>query len=205
MAVSVQTIIIGAGGFGREVGWIASLSGIEVIGYCDDAPDKASGIYGDKPLLGPLEKAAPSLSPGAFFHVAIGNNAIRRKVTERAIALGLRPVSVIAPSAVIAPGVKIGEGSFVGANSVLSIGVRIKKGVIINHLASIGHDVWIGDFAQICPCVGLSGGVTVGEEALLGTNASVLPLKRIGARAVIGIGATALRDVDDDDSIVRLR
>ena len=205
MAESVKTVVIGAGGFGREVAWIASLCGIEVIGFCDDAPEKSSGSYGGLPLLGPIEAAARSLPQGTRFHVAVGVNATRRSLTTRAIACGLQPVSIVAPTAVIAPNVEIGEGTFVGANAVLSVGVHVGNGVIINHLASIGHDVFIGDFAQICPCAGLSGGVSIGEEALLGTNASVVPLKRVGARAVVGIGAIALRDVADDDSIVRLR
>ena len=205
MKESLKAVVVGAGGFGREVAWIASLAGIEVVGFCDDAPDKAEGVYGGLPLLGSVEKAVRALPGGTRFHVAVGRNEARRSLTARAIAVGLEPVSVIAPTAVIAPGVQIGAGSFVGANAVLSVGVRVGQGVIVNHLASIGHDVSIGDFAQICPCAGLSGGVTVGEEALLGTNASVVPLKRIGNKAVVGIGAIALRDVADGDSIVRLR
>lgn len=198
-------VIVGAGGFGREVAWTASLRSIDVIGFCDDDPAKAAGEYGGHPLLGTVEQAARSLPEGTFFHVAVGRNDLRRRLTERAEACGLRPFSVIAPTAVLAPDVVLGPGAFIGANAVLSVGVRIGRGVIINHLSSIGHDVSIGDFAQICPCAGLSGGVVIGEEALLGTNASVVPLKRIGARAVVGIGAIALRDVEDDGSVIRLR
>lgn len=200
-----RVVIVGAGGFGREVAWIAGLCGVEVVGFIDDSPEKASGEYAGRPLLGPLRDVLARLPAGTFFHVAIGRNAVRRAVTEQAVAAGWRPLSIIAPSAIVAPSAVIGAGCFIGANSVVSVGGSLGAGVIVNHLASIGHDVRVGDFAQICPCAGISGGCEIGEEALMGTNASVIPQKRIGARATLGAGAVAIRDLADGESLVRLR
>jgi len=204
-AIMEQVIIIGAGGFGREVAWIAGLCGIEVVGFSDDSPEKASGEYAGRPLLGALRDVLPRYPAGTRFHVAIGRTAARRAVTEQALAAGWRPLTIVAPTAVVAPSAVLGEGCFVGANSVVSVDSRLGAGVIVNHLVSVGHDVRIGDFAQVCPCVGISGGCEIGEEALLGTNSSVIPLKKIGARATLGAGAVALRDVADGESLVRLR
>lgn len=199
-------VIVGAGGFGRELAWLAgrinrAAPAYRLLGFCDDAPGLRAGERGGLPLLGPVEQAPP----GSSFFCAIGDNRARRAATARALARGLRPATLVDPSAVIAPGVRIGAGSVVGIGAVVSIGCRVGRGVIINHRVCVGHDVAIGDYAQLCPGVCVSGGCSVGEGALLGTLAGAIPLKRIGAWATVGAGAFALRDIEDGGGVVRLR
>jgi UDP-perosamine 4-acetyltransferase len=203
----MKLIIIGAGGFGREAAWTAETAGLEVAGVCDDDPGAAPRCAG-RPFFGTIEDVVRdgliAVAEVRFF-VAIGTNAMRRALFERAVACGLKPASVISPHALIAPNAVVGEGSYAGPGCVISVGTRLGRGVIVNNLASVGHDVTIGDFAQVCPGAAISGGCSIGEEALLGTNATVIPLKRIGAKATLGAGALALRDIADGESIVRLR
>ena len=203
----MKLVIIGAGGFGREAAWTAETAGFEVAGVCDDDSGAAPRCAG-RPFLGTLEDAVRDGRlpvSDTFFFVAIGKNAVRRALFERAAACGLKPVAVVSPKAVVAPDAVVGEGSYAGPGCVISVGTRLGRGVIVNNLASVGHDVTVGDFAQICPGAAISGGCTIGEEALLGTHATVIPLKRIGAGATLGAGALALRDIADGESIVRLR
>lgn len=195
----VKIAIIGAGGFGREVAWTAETAGFEVVGFCDDAEVKCVRTF-----FGKIEDAAQTL-PSVSFIIAVGNNAARRKLFDRAVAVGWTPVTVVSPKAIVAPDVQIAAGSYIGPGAVVSVGGKIGRGVIVNNLASVGHDVMLGDFSQICPCVGISGGCVIGEEALLGTNSTVIPLRKIGARAILGAGALALRDIADGESVVRLR
>ena len=202
-----KLVIIGASGFGREVAWIVErINGVspsfELLGFCDDAEDKRTGLCGPYPLLGRVEEAAKS---GAeLFFCAIGNNRARQAGTARALAAGLKPVTVMDPSAVVAPGAVIGAGCYVGIGSVVSVGTRLGSGVLVNLPVCGGHDVVVDDFAQLCPGVCVSGGCMIGEGALLGTNAGTIPLKRIGAWATVGAGTTALRDVADGTSVVRI-
>ena len=202
-----KIIIIGASGFGREVAWIVErINGVsprfELLGFCDDADDKRTGVCGTYPLLGRVEEAAKS---GAeLFFCAIGNNRARQAVTARALAAGLQAATVIDPSAVISADGEIGEGCYVGINSVVSVGVRLGVSVIVNHHVCVGHDVAVGDFAQLCPGVCVSGGCMIGEGAMLGTNAGTIPLKRVGAWATVGAGVTTLSDVAEGGSMVRL-
>lgn len=192
-------VIIGAGGFGREVAWIAETAGFEVKGFCDDAI-----VETNRAFLGTIENAAQTI-PVAEFIVAVGNNAARKSLFQRAVDSGWTPVSVISPHAVIAPDAIIGKGVFVGHNAVISVNTVIGDGVIINNSAGIGHDVNIADFAQICPGALISGGCKIGESALLGTNSSMIPMKKIGMNATLGAGATAIRDINDGETLVRLR
>lgn len=202
-----KVVIVGASGFGREVAWIVEringvLPSFTLLGFCDDAKDKQTGACGAYPLLGRVEEAAKR---GAeLFFCAIGNNRARQAVTARALAAGLKPLSLVDPSAAVAPDAVIGEGSYVGIDSVVSTGARLGDGVIVNHHVCVGHDVVVENFAQLCPGVNVSGGCRLGEGALLGTNAGTIPLKRIGAWATVGAGTTALRDVADGASAVRI-
>jgi len=203
-----RIVIVGASGFGKEAAWIVERINrvcptFELVGFCDDAADKREGICGAYPLLGPVEAALERFGALGFF-CAVGNNQARQRLSVRAKAAGFDPVTLADPSAVVAPDVSLGKGCFIGIGSVVSVGSKIGDGVLINHQACVGHDVAIGDFAQVCPGVCVSGGCSIGEGALLGTNAGVLPLKKIGAWSTVGAGTVALRDVSDGTTIMRL-
>lgn len=204
-----RMVIIGAGGFGREVAWVierinAVAPTFEMLGFCDDATGKNEGFCGIYPLLGSIDKIKVQFGNVGFF-CAIGNNRVRQEVTVNARAQGHEPILLVDPAAVIAPDVKIGRGGFVGIGSVVSVGSVIGEGVIVNHQVCVGHDVTVGNFAQLCPGVCVSGGCEIGEGALLGTLAGTIPLKRVGAWATVGAGMTALVNVADETTMVRLR
>ncbi len=203
-----RIVIVGAGGFGREVAWIverinAVKPTFELLGFCDSAVEKSEGMCGGYPLLGPVEKLKARFGAVGFF-CALGNNRIRQAVLAATRAAGHDPVTVLDPAAVIAPGSEIGVGSYVGIGSVVSVGTRIGEGVLVNHHVCVGHDVVIGDFAQVCPGVCVSGGCLIGEGALLGTLSGAIPQKRVGSWSVVGAGTMALRDVEDGATLVRL-
>jgi sugar O-acyltransferase (sialic acid O-acetyltransferase NeuD family) len=204
-----RIVIVGAGGFGREVAWVierlnAVTPKFEVLGLCDDAADKRVGDCGAYPLLGPFVKVGARFGAVGFF-CAIGNNRVRQEVLAEGRTQGHEPVSVIDPGAVIAPDVEIGRGSYVGIGSVVSVGSVIGEGVLVNHQVCVGHDVTVGDFAQLCPGVCVSGGCEIGEGALLGTLAGTIPLKRVGAWATVGAGTVSLKDVAEGATVVRIK
>lgn len=87
---------------------------------------------------------------------------------------------------------------------MVSAGAKLGAGVIVNHHVSVGHDAVIGDFAQLCPGVRVSGGCQLGEGILMGSNAVAVPLKRIGDWATLGAGSTAFADVPAGTTRVKL-
>ena len=203
-----RIVIVGAGGFGREVAWIverinAVKPTFELLGFCDSAVEKSEGICGAYPLLGPVEKMKARFGVVGFF-CALGNNRIRQSVLAATRAAGHVPVTVLDPTAVIAPGAELGVGSYVGIGSVVSVGTRIGEGVLVNHHVCVGHDVVIGDFAQVCPGVRVSGGCVLGAGALLGSNACTIPGVRVGSWATVGAGSAAFLDVQEGNSLIRL-
>jgi len=200
----MQTVIIGASGFGGEVAWICQRAGIAVLGFCDDAAGKQTGAFAEHPLLGTIEAAAARLEGPVGFYVAVGDNRARQQLAARARRAGWQPVTVRDPSAICAPGVLVGEGSYLGIGCVVSRNTRLGCYVIVNHQATLGHDCEVADYAQICPGVRVSGGSRIGEGALLGSNAVTIPGVAVGAWAVLGAGGVALRAIPDGGHQIRL-
>jgi sugar O-acyltransferase (sialic acid O-acetyltransferase NeuD family) len=198
-------LIVGASGFGREVLWVCRRAGLEVTGFCDDAPDKQSGEFAGLPLLGTIERAAARFGTGTRFHCAVGDNRARQRLAARALAARWEPLALVDPSAVCAPDAALGAGCYVGIGSVVSCASTLGSFVLVNHHATVGHDCRLGDFAQICPGARLSGGCALGEGALLGSNAVLLPEKKMGAWSVLGAGTVGVGNLADSARLVRVR
>lgn len=133
-------LIIGAGGHGQTVAETARLCGYGKIAFLDDAHPNALGT------LQELERLAPAYD-GAI--VGIGNNEMRRKLTDRLERVGVQPVTLIHPDAYIAPSAVIGAGTVVFAKAVIHSNARVGKGCIVSIGALAEHDVQIGDFVHL--------------------------------------------------------
>lgn len=103
-------------------------------------------------------------------------------------------------------GVVIGDRVEIGSLTTVCQGTLlptiIEDDVKIDDHVHIAHNCRLKKRSLITACAELSGGVTVGEEAWLGPNVSVLEGVKIGERAFIGIGAVVLREVLPGTTIV---
>ena len=194
-----ELFIVGAGGFGREAVWTverinnaAQQPLWNVIGFADDDPAKASGNFEGYPMLGSIEKASAD-HPGASVFIAIGDNSIRRDIYRR--LRGHDFPALIDPSAQVSPTTEFRYGTYIAVEAVVSVGTEIGKFVIINARAGVGHDSFIGDFANIAPGVSLSGHTRIGEGAFMGTNSCTAPGMTVGEGAVVACGTPVLKDV----------
>lgn len=183
-------LIVGAGGWGREAAWtLERINEREeiwnILGFADDDPAKAHGSLEGYPMLGSVEKASAD-HPGAAVYVAIGDNEIRERIYRRLRGHDF-PV-VIDPSADVAPTADLRHGVYVGPQAVVSSGAELGKFAIVNARAGVGHDSKVGDFAQLCPGVSLSGHTVVGARAFLGTNSCTVPGIKIGEGAKVSAG-----------------
>lgn len=191
--------IVGAGGFGREAVWTverinrASQQPLwNVIGFADDAPEKATGNFEGYPMLGSVEKASKD-HPGASVFIAIGDNKIRAEIYKR--LRGHDFPALIDPSAQVSPTTEFKHGTFIAPEAVVSVGTDIGKFVIINARAGVGHDTSVGDFANICPGVSLSGHTAIGEGVFMGTNSCTAPGMTVGAGATVACGTPVMTNV----------
>jgi sugar O-acyltransferase (sialic acid O-acetyltransferase NeuD family) len=198
-------LIIGAGGHGQVVADILSRmrergGAVEPVGYLDDNPSLAGQKFLGLPVLGTLGDIG-KLAHDAVV-VAVGDNAIRRHLSDRLLQAGERLLTACHPKAVIAPDVTVGAGAMVCAGAVISPGSVIGANVIINTSSSIDHHNLIGDHVHIAPGVHLGGEVTVGEGAMVGIGAMVTPRLRIGAWSVVAAGACVTKSVLPGETVV---
>ena len=191
--------IVGAGGFGREAVWtVERINAAQqqpvwnVIGFADDDPAKAFGNFEGYPLLGSVEKASKD-HPGASVFIAVGDNAVRRKIYRQ--LRGHDFPALIDPSSQVSPTTEFKHGTFIACEAVVSVGTEIGKFVIINARAGVGHDSTVGDFANIAPGVSLSGHTTIGEDVMMGTNSCTAPGMTVGDGATVACGTPVLKNV----------
>ena len=197
--------IVGAGGFGREAVWTverinkASQQPLwNVIGFADDDPAKASGNFEGYPMLGSCEKASKD-HPGASVLIAIGDNAQRADIYRR--LRGHDFPAFIDPSAQVSPTTEFRHGTYIAAEAVVSVGTEIGKFVIVNARAGIGHDSFVGDFANICPGCSLSGHTVIGKNVFMGTNSCTAPGMKVGDDAVVACGTPVMKNVGAGETL----
>lgn len=202
--VTNTAVIIGAGGFGREVhDWLLAWAGSEatvgnmwqVDGFLDDGdPDQQMLDRIGARLLGDLSSIATM--PDVRYYVGVGDPATRRRIVARLDEMGAKPgPAIIHPTAVVGSDVQIGDGSVVCPMTVVTTNVRIGVHVHLNLTTTVGHDATIGDFVTVNPGATISGDVQLADEVMVGTGASVNQGLTVGRGSVIGAGAAVVRDV----------
>src|SRR5262249_16617804 len=141
------------------------------------------------PILG-SDGVLPDLYARGIRHcfVALGDNALRRKVAAQVTALGFELVNAISPKAVISPTVRLGRGIAVMAGAVINADTTVGNLAIVNTRASVDHDCQIGEAAHVAPRAALAGGVRVGSLAFVGAGATIVPGVSIGEATVVGAG-----------------
>jgi len=133
-----------------------------------------------------------------FFHVAIGANDVRRRISQSAIGIGKRPYSIVSNRSITSQSAKVSDGCFIASNALIGPDSMIGQSVIINHSAVVDHDCIIDDYCHIAPNSTLCGNVHIGENSLIGAGATVLPGISIGRNSIIGAGATITKNVGDN-------
>jgi len=185
----------GAGSQAKVILEILEVLKQDCAGIFDDNPD-IKDVLG-YPVLGSWDPAL--MSEDAKMILAIGNNAVRRKMAE---TMGCEWATAIHPSANISTRCSIDPGTVVMAGVSINTCAVIGSHAIINTNASVDHDCKVGDYVHISPNAALAGHVTVGEGTHIGIGSSVKQGVKIGRWSVIGAGTVVIRDVPDNVVVV---
>lgn len=195
-------LIIGAKGFAKEVLEVFhQLNKLDNIAFYDDVnTDIGELLYGKFPVLNNIEAVKEYFTKfGNQFTIGIGSPHLRKMLYDKFISIGGDFTTTVSTSAIIGNfGNKIEEGCNIMQNVVLTSDIKIGKGSIVNQISSIGHDVNIGVFCEICPNVSISGNCEIGAMSFIGTGAIILPKIKIGKNVIIGAGAVVTKDVPDN-------
>lgn len=187
-------VVFGAGGHGKVVAEVLRASGESAVGFVDErraAGDRVAGL----PVLGNLDwlKSHP-----CRVALGIGDNALRAIAADAVRDAGCSLVIAVHPSAVVAPSASIDEGTVVMPCVVVNPDARVGRAVILNTGCVVEHDCVVEDFAHLSPRVAIAGGCKVGTLVHLGIGVTMLPSRSVGARSVVGGGATVVHDLPAD-------
>lgn len=201
-----ELIVVGAGGFGREVlDVVDAVNSVEpepawtVAGVADDSPTEANLEHLRKrsvPFLGSTSDLnAVDLGASLHYIVGIGNPAVRRLIADRLDAAGLIPATLIHPTVTMGFDVEIGAGSVLCAGVRLTTHITLGRHVHLNLNSTVGHDTTLGDFVSANPLASISGDCVIEDDALIGVAGVILNGRTVGRGSVIGGCACVVKDV----------
>ena len=199
-----RLVVVGAGGFAREVAWLAREIGeYFIVGH----------VVSDRTKLGPRDSTVLGdllwldSNPSSFDALAlgIGTPAARLKVASE--LANRHPAAcwpaLIHPSVTFdAESTRFGPGCVVCAGVVATVNVEIESFAVVNLCCSNVHESRVGRGAVVNPGVNISGGVTIGEGVLIGTGAQVLQYLEVHNEATVGAGAVVTRNVGPRTTVV---
>ena len=197
-------VIIGAGGFGREVAWLIEDINKEnkewnLLGFVDDNEEiQGKEINGYK-VVGNIEWLK---NQELYVVNAIGDPIIKKKVMERLQGSKNKYPVLIHPSVIYSDKVTFGEGSIICAGNIITVNIEIGKHVIINLDCTIGHDAKIGDYSTILPSVNVSGDVDIEECVSVGTGSAIIQGIKIGNNTIVGAGGVVINDLCEPGTYV---
>lgn len=192
-----RVVVIGAGGHAKVVIDMLEDRGEFELAGCLSADTGATSVL-DVPVLGGDDEL-PRLFASGIRHafVAVGENGLRARLTQRATDIGFSIVNVVSRHAVVSSRVTLGSGIAIMPGAVINVDTVVANGAIINTGATVDHDCRIGAFAHVGPGAHLAGTVSVGAGAFLGAGCCVIPGRTIGPWSTVGAGAAVVRDVGE--------
>lgn len=194
-----RIVLIGAGGFGREVASIIEvLNSIrptyELLGFLDDGTGYKEGtMINGYPWIG--KKDWILTHKDVVCNCTIGNPAVKGKIQRELMAQGVQFETIIAYGSFVCPYTRLGAGCVLYGGVSVSVNCTIGDGVVLNQMANIGHDVSVGDYTTIMPMTGISGDCKIGTEVRIGGHVFILPGKKIGDRATVAAGSVVFSNV----------
>lgn len=190
-------IIVGAGGFGRELlQWIKDINKVEdkwnILGFIDDDIHALDNFSCSHAIIGTIKDWRPQLN--CEFACAIANPEIKQNVVNVLKEKGAVFTSIIHPTAQIAETAEIGEGLVLYPRGLITVNTTIGDFVTVLS-SSIGHDAVVGDYTTISSYCDITGGVQIEEKVFLGSRVTIIPKRKIGRGAYVAAGSVVMSNV----------
>ena len=185
-----KVIVVGGSGHARSVIDCIRSGGAEAVGILDDSLEKGTLILG-VPVVGKVSDYHAYRD--CSFIIAIGNNAVRRRLAQ---TMDVQWHTAVHARAAVSEYASLGAGTVVMANAAVNACAAVGQHCIINTGAVVEHDNRLADFVHISPNAALGGTVTVGEATHVGIAACVRNNIAVCGECIIGAGAAVVRDIE---------
>jgi sugar O-acyltransferase (sialic acid O-acetyltransferase NeuD family) len=198
----MRLVIFGTGGMGREAADLARRSDSVRRRYREIvcASDAPNGPVDGLPVLCPQD-----ITDEDELCLAVGSPAQRRRLALR--FADYRLTNLTAATAIVSRSAQIGIGALLCDYSLVNNAASIGSHFLGNVFSQVSHDCVLGDFVTFGPRVSCNGWVEIGDDVMVGAGAVIRngsrerPL-RIGAGAVVGMGAVVVSDVEPGSVVV---
>lgn len=199
-----KLVLIGVGGFGREVAWLVErINKVrptwDLIGFVDENETLHGNLIDGYPVLGG-DKWLMERKEELHAICSIGASKVRRKVIKK--LEGVMFETLIDPSVQMSERLTIGKGCIICAGTIMTVNINIGSHSIINLDCTIGHDVVIKDFVTLYPSVNISGNAVLGECVEMGTGSQIIPGLKIGEGTIVGAGAVVVKELPGECTAV---
>jgi len=193
-----RIVIVGAGGFGREVlryilDTFEDDPSYAVKGFLDDAARDITSFGLEVPVLGDIGSYA--VEPGDRLVIAIGDVPTRLRLADHFEARGAQFLTVRHPLAYISASARVGAGCIIAPFATVGAHAVIGDHSVLTFYASVGHDARVGRSAVFSPHAVTNGMTTIGDGVFLGAHAVVNPLQSVGEGAKIAAGSVVYRPI----------
>jgi len=190
--------VYGASGHGKVVADVLLTQHISLAGFVDDVvPANSAEMLGLKILGDGNWLFQEAKCRKVLVALGIGDNAARRRISEKCLGAGVELVTAVHSSAVVASSAQLSPGVVVMATAVVNPDAHIGTGAIINTAAIVEHDCRVGDFAHLSPNASMGGGARLGSLSWLGIGATIIHGVTVGSGTMIAAGAVVVSDIPD--------
>ena len=189
-------IIIGGGGFAKEVIWLANDCNRKVKGVLDDSLQTHNTQVQGATVLGDVSSWINYKD--CEFIIAIGSPRTRQKVLEKMLTFGEPDfATLIHPSVRLSNTVSIGEGSIICAGSILTADIVLGKHNILNLNVTVGHECEFANYITIAPMVAVSGNVKLHHLVEVGTGAVIRQGLELAEGSMLGMGGILTKNIPE--------
>ena len=195
-----KLLILGAGGFGREVLQYAkdvlekTTVGWEIEGFLDDNLNALENYSYEHKIIGRISDH--KVKDEYVYICAIGDPKTKLEIGRKFLNDGANFVNLIHPTAYVSESCKIGIGVVLCPDAKVTTDVTMGNFVAVDCNSICSHDSIIGDGCTISHFCDITGFAVLGEGVFLGSGASVCPSSKIGDYAKIGAGSVVLHDIE---------
>lgn len=201
-----RVAVFGSGQIGGMVRSILA-DQVTVIGFIDDAEtsDTAYGL----PVLGDRSWLTSNRAAYDFVCVGVGTINARKALCAWLETESIETISAIADSAIISADAHLGKNLIIGAGTNLFVNPEIGDGTFIGPSVVVSHDSTVGKYCLLSVGSIIGARCDIADEVLVGCGSTLMPTGfstdarlTVGSRAIVGVGATVIRDVEADATVV---